>query len=77
MAKYFLGRITEQQLARRIEHLHRADGVNQDDAINSGVDDGAQAFATLAQRLLSRFSFGEVADDANKNRFAVFGRFTD
>jgi len=69
--------IAEQRLAGRIEHLHRADGVDQDDPVNGRFDERAQAPLALAQALLRLLALADVADDPGEHRTTVALGFSD
>ena len=62
------GGVFEQPLAGRVEHHHVAAGIDQDDAVDRGIDHGAQPGGALAQGTVGAMAFRQVMDNADEDR---------
>ena len=69
--------VAEQLFAGRVEHQIGAGGVDQDHAVDHGIDDRVQPRRAFAQGLFSAFALGQVADDADEERSPGLVRLAD
>src|SRR5690606_39467080 len=69
--------IAKQAFASGVEHQDVALRINQDDSVYRGFDDGLHARGCFANDLFAAFAFGEIVNDANKNRRTFLFGFAD